>query len=86
MALFKYKNYLSQTKSGSFDLLLQPNAFIPCAGIFRCTGCGVEMAFEAVGTFPDRDHHPHTPAQGPLQWQLVVATVSDLPAPYLHGG
>ena len=85
MALYKYQNYLSQTKHGSFDLPLQPGAFVPCGGIFRCTGCGTEIALEGIGIFPDRTHHKHTPSQGPIQWQLVVATVSHLPAPYLHG-
>ena len=86
MALFKYPNYLKQSKNASFDLPLQPSAFIPCAGIYRCTGCGVEIAVESVGLFPDRSHHPHTPAQGQMMWQLVVATVTTVPTAYLHGG
>lgn len=85
MALYKYPNYLTQNKNGSFDLSFPPSAFVPCGGIFRCTGCGTEIALEGVGIFPDRDHHEHRPAQGPVAWQLVVATVSHLEAPYLHG-
>jgi len=85
MARFKYSNYLSQTKHGSFDLTLQPSAYVPCGGIYRCTGCGTEVALEAVGLFPDRNHHKHKPGQGEMQWQLVVATVSSVPEPYLHG-
>jgi hypothetical protein len=85
MALYKYPNYLGSTKNGSFDLTFPPGAFVPCAGIFRCTGCGTEVALEAIGLFPDRSHHPHTPRQGNLEWQLVVATVSSAPKPYLHG-
>ncbi|HEY0085366.1 MAG TPA: hypothetical protein VGB65_05595 [Allosphingosinicella sp.] len=85
MALYKYQNYLSVSKNNAFDLTFQPSAFVPCGGIFRCTGCGTEIALEGIGIFPDRAHHPHTPKQGPLGWQLVVATVSLLPQPYLHG-
>jgi hypothetical protein len=85
MALYKYQNYLAARKDSAFDLTFQPSAFIPCGGIFRCTGCGTEIALEAIGVFPDRQHHSHRPAQGPVAWQLVVATVSHLPAPYLHG-
>jgi hypothetical protein len=85
MARFKYPNYLSQTKHASFDLTLQPSAFIPTGGIYRCTGCGTEVALEAIGLLPDRSHHKHEPRQGPIGWQLVVATVSSVPAPYLHG-
>jgi hypothetical protein len=85
MALYKYPNYLSVSKNGSFDLTLSASAPVPCAGIFRCTGCGTEIAVEGIGLLPDRSHHAHQPRQGPVQWQLVVATVSLLPAPYLHG-
>jgi hypothetical protein len=85
VALYKYQNYLATSKSASFDLALQPGSFIPCGGIYRCTGCGNEIALEGVGIFPDRDHHKHTIAQGKIMWQLIVATVSSLPTPYLHG-
>ena len=85
MALFKYCNYLSITKNGSFDLPMSPSAPVPCAGIYRCKGCGTEIALDGRGFLPDREHHKHRPAQGPIAWQLVVATVSHLPEPYLHG-
>jgi hypothetical protein len=84
MALFKYANRLSQVKHSSFDLTFQPSSFVPCAGIFHCAGCGVEIATEGTGLFPDSRHHTHRPAQGPIAWQLAVAAVSDLPTPYLH--
>ena len=86
MALYKYQNFLAPTKNRSFDLALQPGAFVPCAGIYRCTGCGNEIATDAVGVLPDRHHHPHQPAQGAIQWQLIIATVSTVATPYLHGG
>lgn len=86
MALYKYQNFLTVNKNASFDLPLQPSAFVPCGGIYRCTGCGTEIALEGIGVFPDRSHHRHTAAQGPIQWQLIVATVSSVPTPYLHGG
>ncbi len=85
MAVFKYQNYLSASKSRSFDLPLQPSAFVPCGGIYRCTGCGTEVALEGIGLLPDRQHHTHKPGQSPIEWQLIVATVSLVPAPYLHG-
>jgi hypothetical protein len=85
MARFKYSNYLTQTKNASFDLPLQPSAFVPCGGIYRCTGCGTEIALEGIGVFPDRGHHKHAPSHGALQWQLVVATVASHPESYLHG-
>lgn len=85
MALYKYQNYLSTNKNKTFDLPLQPSAFVPCGGIYKCTGCGTEVALEGVGLLPDRSHHKHSPVQGQIQWQLIVATESTVPAPYLHG-
>ena len=85
MALYKYQNYLSLTKSKSFDVPLQPSAFVPCGGIYKCTGCGTEVALEGIGLLPDRSHHPHSPRQGEIQWQLIIATEATHPTPYLHG-
>ncbi|MBV8936430.1 MAG: hypothetical protein JO095_11575 [Alphaproteobacteria bacterium] len=66
MALFKYANFLSRHKNGSFDLTFHPSSFVPCGGIYRCAGCGTEIALERVGLFPDRGHHDHKPSQGPI--------------------
>jgi hypothetical protein len=85
VALFKYANRLSQAKHPSFDLVFQPSSFVPCAGTFYCTGCGVEIASEGTGLFPGSRHHAHRPVKGPIAWQLSIAAVSDLPKPYLHG-
>lgn len=85
MALFKYSNYLSSNKNASFDLRLGPSNPVPCAGIFRCTGCGTEIALDGMGFMPDRSHHKHDYKQGLIEWQLVVATVATHPQPYLHG-
>jgi hypothetical protein len=85
MALYKYSNYLKLSKNGAFDQSLGPSSPIPCGGIYRCTGCGTEIALEATGFFPDRGHHKHEPQHGPIEWQLVVATAATHPLPYLHG-
>jgi hypothetical protein len=85
MALYKYPNYLNLSKNSSFDQVLAAGLHIPSAGIYRCVGCGNEVAQEANTALPDRRHHPHKPAQGEVRWQLVIATQTDVPAPYLHG-
>jgi hypothetical protein len=85
MALYKYSNYLAVSKNGSFDLKLSASSPVPCGGIYRCTGCGTELALEGLGFLPDRGHHKHQPQQGQIEWQLVVATVATHPEPYLHG-
>jgi hypothetical protein len=85
LALYKYPNYLTVSKNTSFDQILAAGLHIPSGGIYRCVGCGNEIAQEANSVLPDRRHHAHTPAQGEIRWQLVVAAQSTLPAPYLHG-
>jgi hypothetical protein len=85
LALYKYPNYLTVSKSTSFDQVLPAGLHIPSGGIYRCVGCGNEIAQEANSVLPDRQHHSHTPLQGEVRWQLVVAAQSSLPAPYLHG-
>lgn len=85
MALYKYSNYLAPSKNTTFDQVLPAGLHIPSGGIYRCVGCGNEVAQEANSVLPDRSHHPHTPAQGEVRWQLVVATQTNVAAPYLHG-
>jgi len=86
LALYKYRNYLTLSKNSSFDQVLPAGLHIPSGGIYRCVGCGNEIAQEANSVLPDRQHHRHSPAQGEVRWQLVIATETDLDSPYLHGG
>lgn len=85
MALYKYRNYLELSKNTAFDQVLPAGLHIPSAGIYRCAGCGNEVALEANTVLPDRSHHPHKPAQGEVRWQLIIATQTNVDAPYLHG-
>lgn len=85
MALYKYPNFLKPNKNSSFDQILPAGLHIPSGGIYRCVGCGNEIAQEGNTVLPDRRHHAHNPAQGDVRWQLILATESNLPVPYLHG-
>jgi hypothetical protein len=85
LALYKYPNYLAVSKNSSFDQVLPAGLHIPSGGIYRCVGCGNEVAQEANTVLPDRQHHAHAPAQGEVRWQLIIATQTDVDAPYLHG-
>lgn len=73
MALYKYANVLTQHKAGGFDVQMKPEHHVPASGIYRCAGCGGEIAMEEGFCFPTREHHAHRPSQGPIAWQLVVA-------------
>ena len=85
LALYKYSNYLAPSKNTAFDQVLAAGLHIPSGGIYRCVGCGNEIAVEANNVLPNRQHHPHTPAQGEVRWQLIIATQTNVEAPYLHG-
>lgn len=85
MALYKYPNYLAMTKNTAFDRVLPAGLHVPSGGIYRCVGCGNEVACEANTVLPDRSHHKHKPAQGEIRWQLIIATQTNVEAPYLHG-
>jgi hypothetical protein len=85
LALYKYSNYLKSNKNSSFDQILPAGLHIPAGGIYRCVGCGNEIAQEGNSVLPDRRHHAHKPGQGEVRWQLILATESNLPVPYLHG-
>lgn len=44
------------------------------AGIYRCQGCGDEIASNKSVQLPTQNHRQHSPNQGLVRWQLLVAT------------
>lgn len=72
MASYKYPQFLVQNDSDSFDSLHAPGQQVPFSGIYRCNGCGREIAANYMNPFPPQNHHQHTPAQGPISWRLIV--------------
>jgi hypothetical protein len=72
MALYKYSVYLETNTSEEFDKILNPGATTPHSGIYRCEGCGHEIASNADNPLPPQNHHQHTIAQGNIRWKMVV--------------
>jgi hypothetical protein len=72
MALYKYSTHLERENNVAFDLLHGPGATCPNAGIYRCDGCGREVASNAGDALPSQGHHPHTIEQGAIRWRLLV--------------
>lgn len=54
-----------------------PGEEVPVSGIYRCEGCGREIASNKQDPFPPQNHHQHTTAQGKISWELNVRTDSD---------
>jgi hypothetical protein len=72
MALYKNGDYLVHTLDPVFDQLLAPGAAVPRSGIYRCTGCGREVASNQNDPLPPQNHHQHPLNVGPIRWRLIV--------------
>lgn len=42
------------------------------AGIYRCSGCGDEIASNKGVQLPSQNHKQHSPTQGAIRWKLLV--------------
>lgn len=73
MALYKYSQFLTLSDHAAFDPTHEPGAHAPYPGIYRCTGCGKEIAIATGHVLPPQNHHTHTAAQGRILWRLVVS-------------
>ena len=72
MALYKYSQVLGTSTDGAFDVLNSPGATTPNSGIYRCEGCGREIAANAGNPLPPQNHHQHNGSQGTIRWRLIV--------------
>jgi hypothetical protein len=75
MAIYKYAQYISKSDDAAFDRIHEPSVAAPNPGIYRCEGCGHEIATAGGHTLPPQNHHQHTTAQGRIRWRLVVSHV-----------
>ena len=74
MALFKYNHFFTQTSHTNFDALHGPGTKVPDSGIYRCEGCGHEIAHTEYNILPPQNHHQHSQQQGAIRWRLVAAS------------
>lgn len=71
MALYKYGQLLTKSEDAAFDVTYSPGMTPPHAGIYRCTGCGDEVASNKDVQLPPQNKHQH-PGNSPVRWQLLV--------------
>jgi hypothetical protein len=76
MALYKYSQFVGMSDSAAFDTLHKPGATTPHSGIYRCEGCGHEIASNGGNPLPPQNHHQHTTSQGAIQWRMTVYAVT----------
>lgn len=72
MPTYKHNKFFAVSNSIAFDNLHNPGVKAPYAGIYRCYGCGHEIAIAEGHTLPPQ-HDRHHPQFQAVKWQLVAA-------------
>jgi hypothetical protein len=72
MAWYKNPNLLKKSNGDAYDKLYTPGMKVPHSGIYKCEGCGREIAANQTDPFPPQNHHQHTTYQGSIRWRLIV--------------
>ena len=72
MALYKDIRYLTVNSDAAFDAIHSPGASTPHSGIYRCEGCGHEIASNAGNPLPPQNHHQHATGRGTIRWRMIV--------------
>lgn len=71
MAKYKYGSYLTKSDSTAYDHEYKPGDVVNNSGIYRCTGCGDEIAANKGNPLPPQNKHQHTNDK-PIRWKLLV--------------
>jgi hypothetical protein len=74
MAYYRNGNFLLQSHDPAFDEITDPGYPAPRSGIYRCEGCGHEIAANRGDSMPAQNHHRHLTYLGPIRWRLIVST------------
>lgn len=77
MALYKHNQYLGTSTHEAFDSVHSPGSSTPFSGIYRCEGCGKEIASNGGNPLPPQNHHQHSASQGAIRWRMIVYAQTD---------
>jgi hypothetical protein len=82
MAIYGDATHVQWAESNIFRAIHQPGDRPIFSGIYRCTGCGKEVAHDSGRPLPSHDSHRHAGDQG-IRWRLVVLaeTLSTMEVP-----
>jgi hypothetical protein len=73
MAQYKHASYLENHDSEAFDRLHGPGDVTPHSGIYRCEGCGREIASNLGNPLPSQNGTQHDPSiHGTVRWRMIV--------------
>jgi hypothetical protein len=74
MANYKYDQLFTKSNHQAFDQIHTPGTFALHSGIYRCEGCGKNIAANHADPLPPQNHHQHNHDQGAIRWRLIAAT------------
>lgn len=74
MAFYKEFRYLTYSSGEEFDKIHTPGTLASYSGIYRCEGCGDEIAANKYNPLPSQNHSQHGQTQGAIRWRLIVRT------------
>ncbi|TAY66541.1 hypothetical protein ELG88_09735 [Rhizobium leguminosarum] len=74
MALYKDGTLVRKADSGlgAFDKEWKPGETPDHAGIYKCSGCGDEIASNKGIQLPSQNHRQHSTSQGSIRWKMLV--------------
>ena len=75
MAWYKDAKMREANSHANFDKEWKPGETPPDAGIYRCKGCGDEIASNKGVQLPSQNHVQHSAAQGSIRWQMIVCAI-----------
>ena len=73
VAQYKYAYFLIRSPNTRFDHVYPAGGVAAHTGIYRCDGCGAEVAAKAREPLPAIDDHDHDSEGGGTRWRLTVA-------------
>lgn len=73
MALCKDLGKVNPSNSTVFDKLIRDGTLVMYEGIYRCVGCGIEIAAVGGKPMPKARERPHKPDCTEQRWKLLVS-------------
>lgn len=71
MAMYQHSENLTWSNHPVFNQTYHPGQLAPFGGLYRCTGCGLEIGIAKGHVLPPQSHHWHVSAT-PIKWQPLV--------------
>jgi hypothetical protein len=72
LARYKRRSYVLESDHAAFEVRYAPAARVENPGIYRCIGCGDEVAVAKGHLLPRPGGHEHAAGEAKVEWQLIV--------------